>query len=98
MTLQPIKEMPCTVCGTRFRMIYGAMVNPADVLCDGCILVLYDGPVDERALATRLQPRMGMAPDILASAIVGRVERLRDMVSSREELLQLLAQRADTRG
>lgn len=98
MTLQPIKELPCTVCGTRFAMVYGAMVNPADTLCNGCILALWDGPVDTADLARRIQPRMGMAPEMLASAIVDRAERLRDVVGSREELLQLLANRADTRG
>lgn len=98
MTLHPVKELPCTVCGTRFSMVHGAMVNPADTLCNGCILTLWDGPVDTADLARRLQPRMGMAPEALASAIAGRVERLRDVVASREELVQLLAQRADTRG
>ncbi|MFZ5479691.1 MAG: hypothetical protein ACOZNI_23205 [Myxococcota bacterium] len=93
----PLNEMPCTVCGARFRMVYGAMIHPADVLCDRCILAVYDGDLDEAALAARLQPRMGMGPDVLASAIADRGRRLRETMDDRADLVRALAQRADPR-
>lgn len=97
MSLSPKKQVTCTVCDARFEMVYGAMIHPADTVCSPCILQLWDAPPAPAALATRLRMRMGMGPDILASAILDRVERLRDLVADRDELVATLARRAELR-
>ncbi len=99
MSLYGVKQMPCTLCGTPFSLVSGAMVHPADVLCNLCVLSLYDRlgtePIAElRAWCeARLKPRMGMMPPTLAQAIVDRLERLPEVVQSRVELENMLAQR-----
>jgi hypothetical protein len=99
-----VKQAVCTLCGGRFPMVSGALNHPADVLCPDCILGLYDRLPTE-SLATlkawvegRVQPRMGMMPDILAQAIVDRVERLPEVVRSRGELVDMLQRRATLGG
>jgi hypothetical protein len=94
-----VKQMACTLCGARFPLVSGSLVHPADVLCDACVLGLWDRlptetPAQLKAwVEARVQPRMGMMPDILSQAIIDRVERLQDMVSSRVELENMLAHR-----
>lgn len=91
----PKRDVPCTVCGDRFTMVFGMMIHPADTLCSPCILALYDARPAPEALAARLQPRMGMGPDVLADAILDRVARLADLVADRHELESALARRAE---
>jgi hypothetical protein len=99
MTLYGVKQVPCTICGVAFPLVTGAMNHPADILCDACVLDLYDQsltrplPELKRELEPRLRPRMGMMPDTLSQAIIDRVERLQDVVQSRVELENMLAQR-----
>ncbi|MFN7145069.1 MAG: hypothetical protein ACK4YP_14930 [Myxococcota bacterium] len=99
MSIYGVKTVPCTLCGSTFPLVTGAMNHPADVLCDGCVLSLYDRSgaealADIRAsLVPRLKPRMGMMPDTLSQAIVDRVERLHEVVTSRGELENMLARR-----
>lgn len=94
-----VKQVPCTLCGAVFPLVSGAMNHPADVLCDACILALYDRskteslPTIRASLEPRLKPRMGMMPDTLAQAIADRVERLDEVVTSRVELENMLARR-----
>jgi hypothetical protein len=94
-----VKQMACTICGSRFPLVSGSLVHPADVLCGTCILGLYDRLPTESLgairidLATRVQPRMGMLPDTLAQAIVDRIEKLPDIVRSRGELENMLVSR-----
>jgi hypothetical protein len=94
-----VKQMACTLCGARFPLVSGSLVHPADVLCDTCVLGLYDRLLTEPiadihlSLAARLLPRMGMLPDTLAQAIVNRIEKLPDIVRTRGELENMLAQR-----
>lgn len=99
MSLYGVKQVPCTLCRTSFPLVSGAMNHPADVLCDACILSLYDRAKTEPAdvlrawCEERLQPRMGMGPDILASGIIDRVGRLDELVQSRVELENMLVRR-----
>ena len=99
MSLYGPKQVPCTLCRTPFQLVSGAMNHPADVLCDACILSLYDRAKTEPAEALhawceeRLQPRMGMMPDTLATAIVDRVGRLDEIVQNRVELENMLSRR-----
>ncbi len=99
MTFYGVKRMPCTICGEAFPLVSGAMNHPADVLCDGCVLTLYDRSRTEplatirASLEARIAPRMGMMPDTLAQAIVDRVERLDDVVNDRVELENMLSRR-----
>jgi hypothetical protein len=95
-----VKQVPCTLCGAIFPLVSGAMNHPADVLCNDCILTLYDRFAAAETLAAmkvslepRLKPRMGMMPPTLAQAIVDRVERLQEVVQSRVELENLLSRR-----
>jgi hypothetical protein len=95
-----VKQMACTLCGGSFRLVGGAMVHPADVLCNACVLSLYDRlPTEPLAdlkawCEARLKPRMGMMPPTLAQAIVDRLERLPEVVQSRAELEMMLANRS----
>lgn len=99
MSLYGVKQMPCTLCGASFPLVSGAMNHPADVLCNDCVLILYDRSQAETLDAirvsceARLKPRMGMMPDTLAQAIVDRVERLSDVVNNRVELENMLFRR-----
>lgn len=94
-----VKQMACTLCGGSFPMVGGAMVHPADVLCNRCVLALYDRlPTEPLAeikawCEARLKPRMGMMPPTLAQAIVDRLERLPDVVQTRGELETMLDRR-----
>lgn len=99
MSLFGVKQVPCTLCGAVFSLVSGAMNHPADVLCDACVLSLYDRARTEplaaikASLEPRLKPRMGMMPDTLAQAIADRVERLDDVVHTRVELENMLSRR-----
>lgn len=99
MSLYGVKQVPCTLCGSVFPLVSGAMNHPADVLCDSCVLALYDRARTEpiaairTSLEPRLKPRMGMMPDTLAQAIADRVERLDEVVQSRVELENMLSRR-----
>lgn len=86
------KRMTCTVCRDGFRMTAGDLVHPADLLCDACLLSIWDG-AERSAWAPRIQPRMGIGADILADAIETRMGNLRELVRTRDEVESLLASR-----
>ena len=92
------RRVSCTLCGTRFTMVLSAMVNPADVLCDACILDLWGSQETDDALRARCEARvprdLGMSADMVADAILQRVVELRAIAHTRGEVEQLLAQRA----
>ena len=87
------RTMSCTVCRGAFRMVSGDLVHPADVVCNTCVLSIWDGATRE-SWALGIQPRMGFGADILADAIETRIRQLRDLVTTREEVEGLLAKRA----
>ena len=94
-----VKQLSCTLCAAGFPLVGGAMVHPADVLCNTCVLSLYDRltteSIDEIRAWTEasVKPRMGMMPPTLAQAIADRVERLPELVQSRVELENMLVRR-----
>lgn len=95
------KTVHCTLCGAPFVMMMSAMVNPADVICDACILDLWSSPDSDAELmarcTARISPTLGMSPDLVADAILERVKELRDIARTRHEVDGLLLQRAGAR-
>ena len=95
------KTVHCTLCGAPFVMMLSAMVNPADVICDACILDLWASKESEAEMKARCTSKvsasLGMSPDLVADAIYERVRELRDIARTRHEVDALLAQRAGAR-
>lgn len=92
------KTVHCTLCGAPFTMMMSAMVNPADVICDACIIELWSStetPAEMKARCTsKVSPSLGMSPDLVADAILERVRELRDIARTRHEVDGLLLQRS----
>ena len=98
------KTVHCTLCGAPFVMMMSAMVNPADVICDACIVDLWSSKETNAELMARctaastsdaaVSPSLGMSPDLVADAILERVKELRDIARTRAEVDGLLLQRA----
>ncbi len=92
------KTVHCTLCGAPFVMMMSAMVNPADVICDACIIDLWSSKETNAELMARctaaVSPSLGMSPDLVADAILERVKELRDIARTRAEVDGLLLQRA----
>lgn len=95
--LRPVK---CSLCGARFKMLWGEMVHPADCLCDGCIRSLW-ARADHTApdvLGAELEAEFIAGGHIqwpgLGREMGRRAFRLRRMVSTEAELAEMLVQRA----
>ena len=92
MAWSKLRAMSCTTCRQSFPMICGEMVHPADVVCDDCIVALWEQVGREGAesvevsVAGRAQMRMGLGPDILAAQVARKVVELRQLFGSRVEL------------
>lgn len=81
-------------------MVGGQMAHPADLVCSDCVRKAWDQPSDalHATLAATLQPRFGMSPESLATAIVRRMEDLHEMVKNRDDLETLLTRRGRISG
>ncbi len=95
------RSVSCTLCGARFTLVVSAMIHPADVLCDACVLSLWASEQPDEVLmaecAAKVSPDLGMSPDLVADAILERVRGLRQMARERPEVEFLLRQRAGER-
>ena len=95
------RPVHCTLCGAPFTLVMSAMIHPADVLCDACVLSLWGSDRPDAELqaecATKVSPALGMSPDLVADAILERVRGLRQMARERSEVEFLLLQRAGAR-
>lgn len=92
------RRVHCTLCGAGFGIRWGEMVNPADRLCDACIVSLWEETPSEAELASRCRELAGMDPAVVAATIVRKVDQLRELVSDRAELERMLAARAEAGG
>lgn len=92
------RPVSCTLCGARFTLVVSAMIHPADVLCDVCVLELWESKkpdaVLEQECAAKVPAALGMSPDLVADAILERVRGLRQLARERSEVETLLRQRA----
>lgn len=95
------RSVSCTLCASRFTLVTSAMIHPADVLCDACVVSLWGSSEPDEALrascAARVPRELGMSPDLVADAILQRVHDLRDIARTRSEVDFLLLQRAGAR-
>lgn len=92
------RDLSCTLCSSSFRLRWGPMIHPADVLCDACITRLWElQPEGAAAVEGFVQPQlttlMTMPVTDLLGAITERAERLREIVTTRAELEAMLLAR-----
>lgn len=95
------RTVHCTLCGAPFTLVVSAMIHPADVLCDACVLSLWESTRPDAELqsecAAKVSPSLGMSPDLVADAILERVRGLRQMARERSEVEFMLSQRVPRR-
>ncbi len=95
------RTVHCTLCGAPFTLVVSAMIHPADVLCDACVLSLWESTRPDAELqaecAAKVSPSLGMSPALVADAILERVRGLRQMARERSEVEFMLAQRVPRR-